>query len=64
MAREGIADGISIDGHEKVPWRTRTGLLLKLAGRSEAWWHRHLDLHKPLPLVLPPKKAPDPESKR
>eukprot|EP00959_Pyramimonas_sp_CCMP1952_P439753 9206547-Pyramimonas_sp.AAC.1 len=64
MARTDIADGTTIDGHEKVPWRTHTGLLLKLPGRSEAWWHRHLDLPKPLPLVLPPKKAPDPKSKR
>eukprot|EP00959_Pyramimonas_sp_CCMP1952_P360933 7559214-Pyramimonas_sp.AAC.1 len=64
MAREDIAEGITIDGHARVPWRTHTGLLLKLPGRSEAWWHRHLDLPKPLPLVPPPKKALDPESKR
>eukprot|EP00959_Pyramimonas_sp_CCMP1952_P003092 63818-Pyramimonas_sp.AAC.1 len=50
MAREDIAEGITIDGHARVPWRTQTGLLLKLPGRSEAWWHRHLDLPKPLPL--------------
>ena len=64
LAREDISEGISIEAVAAVPWRTHTGLRLILPGRSQAWWHRHLQLPRPLPVVLPPRKKPDPESKR
>ena len=64
LVKMGTTSLYRLRSYPAVHWKTHTGLQLDLVGRCSSWWHRKVVTPPALPMVLKPKKPPDPHSKR